>query len=57
MALDELGHYLTSLAVFANKRLDVVNLDGGPSVALYVEKYPELNYNAEARLPILLGVK
>jgi len=56
LALDELGNYLTSLSIFSNKRLDVVNLDGGPSVALYVEKYPELNYNADARLPILLGV-
>ncbi|MCI0494124.1 phosphodiester glycosidase family protein, partial [candidate division KSB1 bacterium] len=57
VSLDELGNYLTSLAIFANQRLDVVNLDGGPSVALYVEKYPELNYNADARLPILLGAK
>lgn len=57
VSLDELGNYLTSLAIFATKRLDVVNLDGGPSVALYVEKYPKLNYNADARLPILLGAK
>lgn len=57
VALDELGNYLTSLSIFSNQRLDVVNLDGGPSVALYVAKYPELNYNADARLPILLGVK
>ncbi len=57
VALDELGNYLTSLSIFSDKRLDVVNLDGGPSVALYVEKYPELNYNVDARLPILLGVK
>ncbi|MCU0645873.1 MAG: phosphodiester glycosidase family protein [bacterium] len=57
VSLDELGNYLTTLAIFANQRLDVVNLDGGPSVALYVEKYPELNYNADARLPILLGAK
>jgi exopolysaccharide biosynthesis protein len=57
VALDELGNYLTSLSIFSNQRLDVVNLDGGPSVALYVEKYPELNYNADARFPILLGVR
>lgn len=57
VALDELGNYLISLSIFSNHRLDLVNLDGGPSVALYVEKYPELNYHADVRLPILLGVK
>ena len=57
VSLDSLANYLLSLSIFASHRLDVVNLDGGSSVALYVQHHPELNYNESARLPMLIGVK
>jgi len=55
--LDELANYLLSLEIFAGKRLDVLNLDGGPSVALYSREHANLRYNDTAQLPILLGVR
>lgn len=57
VSLDSLANYLLSLAIFASHRLDVVNLDGGSSVALFARNHPELNYNEGARLPMLIGVK
>ncbi len=56
IALDELAQFLLTVSAFAGKNLSVINLDGGPSVALYVKKYPQFNYNTSARLPLLLGV-
>jgi exopolysaccharide biosynthesis protein len=51
-----LGNYIMKLSVFYGKRLDVVNLDGGPSTALYSKNYSKLNYNDEAVLPFHLGI-
>lgn len=56
VALDDLGEYLLTLPIFSDKILNVINLDGGPSVALYSKDFPELNYNEEDRLPILLTI-
>ncbi|MBD2075843.1 phosphodiester glycosidase family protein [Phormidium sp. FACHB-592] len=55
--LDDLANYLLSLEIFAGKRLDVLNLDGGPSVALYSRELINLRYNDTAQLPILLGAR
>lgn len=55
--LDELADYLLRLSVFSGKTLNVVNLDGGSSVALYSQTYPEFSFNEAAILPILLGIK
>ena len=57
VSLDSLANYLLSLSLFAPHRLDVVNLDGGSSVALFVQSHPELNYNESAHLPMLIGIK
>lgn len=57
VSLDDLGAYLLSLSIFSGKRLSVINLDGGSSVALYAKNFPSLSYNGHARLPILLGIK
>jgi len=57
VSLDSLAGYLLSLPIFASHRLDVVNLDGGSSVALFVQDHSELNYNESAHLPMLIGVK
>ncbi|MGE5681711.1 MAG: phosphodiester glycosidase family protein [Bacillota bacterium] len=54
--LIRLGNYLLKLSVFMGKKLDVVNLDGGPSTALYCRHYSRINYNTDAALPFLLGV-
>ncbi|KKQ36079.1 MAG: hypothetical protein US52_C0009G0001, partial [candidate division WS6 bacterium GW2011_GWA2_37_6] len=54
--LIELANYLRSLNVFG-KELDVINLDGGKSVALWDRYYPEVNYNSNDRLPLVICVK
>ncbi|MBW4488787.1 MAG: phosphodiester glycosidase family protein [Trichocoleus desertorum ATA4-8-CV12] len=55
--LDDLANYLLSLQIFVGKRLNVLNLDGGPSVALYSKELSNLRYNDTAQLPILLGIR
>jgi|GEM_PF-2443437 exopolysaccharide biosynthesis protein len=55
--LIELGQYLLRLDIFKGKKLDVMNLDGGSSTALYSQNNPEVNYNSQAVLPFLLGIK
>jgi exopolysaccharide biosynthesis protein len=54
--LDDLGKILLNLSLFKDKRLDVVNLDGGSSVALYVKSLPNVNTNIDDQLPFLLAV-
>jgi hypothetical protein len=55
--LDNLGEQLLQLSVFESKTLSVVNLDGGPSVALAARAHPELNHNGQAVLPILFALR
>jgi len=55
--LDKVGEYLLKLSIFERKTLSVINLDGGPSVALYFQALPEMNHNADAVLPILLALR
>lgn len=55
--LDKLGEYLLNLSIFEGKTLSVVNLDGGPSVALATWAHPELNHNGQAVLPILFALR
>ena len=55
--LDTLAEYLLKLSIFEGKTLSVINLDGGPSVALYTQAHPELNHNRDAVLPILFALK
>jgi hypothetical protein len=52
-----LAGFLQKLSIFAGGRLDVMNLDGGSSTALYLKNYPRLNYRESARLPLLIGIK
>ncbi|MBC8192535.1 MAG: phosphodiester glycosidase family protein [Candidatus Marinimicrobia bacterium] len=56
-SLEKMGEHLLSLPLFKGKALWVVNLDGGSSTALYSRDYPELNFNINRPLPILLGLK
>ena len=55
--LDNLGKYLLKLSIFEGKTLSVINLDGGPSVALDTQDHPELNHNGNAVLPILFALR
>jgi len=55
--LDLMAKHLLSLPLFAGKTLSVMNLDGGSSTALYSRKHPELNFNVNRPLPILLGLR
>ena len=55
--LDKLGEYLLSLSIFEGKMLSVINLDGGPSVALDTQAHPEMNHNGDAVLPILFALR
>jgi hypothetical protein len=57
VALDTLAGSLLRLSLFRKGRIDVVNLDGGASVALYSSAHPGLCYNDAARLPLLLGIR
>ena len=55
--LDKLGQYLLKVSIFEGKTLSVINLDGGPSVALDTQAHPELNHNRDAVLPILFALR
>ena len=55
--LDKLGEYLLKLSIFEAKTLSVINLDGGPSVALDSQAHPKMNHNQDAVLPILFALK
>ncbi|HEX7573379.1 MAG TPA: phosphodiester glycosidase family protein [Bacteroidota bacterium] len=57
VALIDLAVLLARLDVFQGGRLDVINLDGGSSVALYLRDAPGWSYNAGDRLPILIGFR
>jgi hypothetical protein len=55
--LDTVGEYLLKLSIFERKTLFVINLDGGPSVALDTQAHPEMNHNGGAVLPILFALR
>jgi len=55
--LDTVGEYLLKLSIFERKTLFVINLDGGPSVALDTHAHPEMNHNGGAILPILFALR
>lgn len=55
--LNDLARVLLSLDVFRGTTLNAVDLDGGPSVALWSRDHPELNYNTSDHLPLLLGIR
>lgn len=55
--LFDLAEILLKEAVFQNKDLTVVNLDGGSSTALYYGEGSSINYRVYKKLPYLLVVK
>jgi len=54
--LVELASYLKGIDLFG-KEPDVINLDGGSSVALWSKNNPEVNYNAGDTLPLVICVR
>ena len=57
MSLSELSHTLIHFDFLKGKTIDMINLDGGSSTALYSKEYSEMNYGTEKSLPILIGIK
>jgi exopolysaccharide biosynthesis protein len=57
VTLSDLAASLVRLRMFKEGRLDVVNLDGGSSVALYLRDVPHASVNVDDRLPILIGFR
>jgi hypothetical protein len=55
--LDKLGEHLLKLSIFEGKKLSVINLDGGASVALVSQAHAEMNHNGAAVLPILFALR
>jgi exopolysaccharide biosynthesis protein len=53
--LGDLAATLLQLSIFQAGTLDVINLDGGSSVSLYVRDIPRVNCNVDDCLPILIG--
>ncbi|MCK5903203.1 MAG: phosphodiester glycosidase family protein [Cocleimonas sp.] len=52
--LNDLANKLLKKPIFQDHKLSVINLDGGPSVALYSRDNPEMNFNTRSKLPLLL---
>lgn len=57
VTLTDLADYLLKLTQFKGVELDVINLDGGSSVAFFSRNFPELNFNSDDHLPIIIGVR
>jgi exopolysaccharide biosynthesis protein len=57
VTLSDLATRLVRLSIFSDGRLDVVNLDGGSSVALYLRDVPYANVNVDDRLPVVIGFR
>jgi hypothetical protein len=57
ISLELLSDYLLSLDLFQNKKITVINLDGGSSVALYLGESNQKNFGQFKILPVLLGFK
>ena len=55
VGLYEIAGFLRRIDAFQKGKLDVVNLDGGSSVALYVRDATAVNFNEADRLPVLIG--
>lgn len=55
--LIQLSEVLLDTDLFKNKKIDIMNLDGGSSTSIYSSTYTWLNYNINTRLPIWLGIK
>jgi exopolysaccharide biosynthesis protein len=55
LSLPELGRILTEMKVFKNLTISVVNLDGGPSVAMYSRDLARVNVNISMQLPLVIG--
>jgi len=42
---------------FQGKDFTIVNLDGGPSTAMFSTMSSDQNFNTQKELPLILGVK
>lgn len=53
----ELLHVALNLQPLRGKLYDGISLDGGSSIMIYSEKYPEYSYLSYKRLPLIIGFK
>ncbi|MCE1190404.1 MAG: phosphodiester glycosidase family protein [Ignavibacteria bacterium] len=54
--LTEFAEKCKNSGIFSHD-LQLINLDGGSSTALFIKEHPELSFHSEKILPILIGVK
>lgn len=55
--LTALATQLLEFPIFAGKKLNVINLDGGTSTAMYSQDLEQFNFGESKRLPVVIGVK
>ena len=55
VALDDLGKFFSTKKVFQNAT--IINLDGGPSTAIFSRDFPEINFRERQKMPFVLAVK
>lgn len=57
VTLTQVGEVLLINEELKGKTFSIINLDGGPSTAMYSSKDSSLNFNTEMELPYILGVR
>ncbi len=57
ISLLQLGAVLKEMQVFKGQQITVVNLDGGPSTAMYSKDFDRVNWNTTMRLPLIIGTR
>lgn len=55
--LKELSETILNMDVFSDKKINLINLDGGSSVSMYSRSLTNFNFLETKRLPIVIGVK
>ncbi len=57
ITLTSLAKKVLSMKRFRGKKLSLINLDGGSSVAMFSRDFPEYNFNLRKKLPIVVGIR
>ncbi|MEI7579711.1 MAG: phosphodiester glycosidase family protein [bacterium] len=55
--LADLAAKILTFPELHNLRISLINLDGGPSTAMYSRNFPGFNFNENQGLPLIIGVK
>ncbi len=57
MSLEEFANKLLSVETLADRKVTLVNLDGGSSTAIFSPELDQFNFGENKRLPYVIGVK